>query len=199
MSLGGGLGVSGRLSRGRLGGRGSLSGSGGRRGGRRGGSSTGHGEPREIVDLTGVIVVEDLNGVVRLSREVGRRSPCVAARVGNVLGNGSTRVRSHHSTPLELQGDGAAGGRLPGERSRLTSLERITLRGDVERVGTVGSSSSERRHGAESQVEDGTHFDEIVLRRFDNPKKVIEDVEVRSMLIRYVMQVRYSETGKPSS
>lgn len=85
MSLGGGLGVSGRLSRGRLSGRGSLSGSGGRRGGRRGGSSTGHGEPREIVDLTGVIVVEDLNGVVRLSREVGRRSPCVAARVGNVL------------------------------------------------------------------------------------------------------------------
>lgn len=118
---------------------------------------TGDNETGEIVDLAGVIVRDDLNGVIRLSSKVGRGSPGEAARVGNALSNRGTRVRGQDAAPLQAQGHGSVGGGRPGQGSGLASLERISILGDVEGIGLLGSGGREGGNGAEGQEEDGTH------------------------------------------
>lgn len=87
--------------------------------------------------------------------------------------NGSTLVQVVAGTAPKVDSDGSLGGRLPGQVDSLAGLGVEALRGNVERVGSVGlaSLSSGKEGGGSGGQERGsseTHVDDDLVKRRKN-------------------------------
>lgn len=109
--------------------------------------------------MTRVAIVNDLDGVVRLSGDVAGRGPLVASGVGNARGNGSAILGVSYSTGQELQSNSSLGIGTPAEGGWFSNREGIALVRDVEGVWLV--SNSDGGQGAEGEVENRTHIDSV--------------------------------------